>query len=104
MTTRKKPTTSSEITLTKVTDTVKSDTRLIPEASDHLACAVANLENCVGDLDENLSSVINKERTDLEQSPPRENLCDLASDITVLADRVHYVVQRVKNIIGYLEL
>ena len=83
---------------------VRVDTRLIPDAIDHLACGVAELENCTTDLDENLSSVINKERTDLEQSPPRENLCDLASDITALADRVHYVVQRVRNIRGYLEL
>ena len=95
----------NKITSTEVAgDTVKSDTRLIPQASNHLACGIADLENCIADLDESLSSVINKERTDLEQSPPRENLCDLASDITVLADRVDYVVQRVRNIRGYLEL
>jgi len=100
----KKPTTSNKITSTKVSaDTAKSE-GLIPKAFDYLSCNVADLETKVSLLDEDLSTVIHKERADLAKMVPRENLCDLASDAMVLADRIHDVRGRLGEIRDSLEL
>ena len=89
-----------------LTESVKTEVqaKLVPEALDYLTCEIDNLESCVSGLDEDLTSVINKGRADLATTESRENLCDVAFTITVLADRVNEVVQRVRNIVGYLEL
>ena len=100
----RKPTTSNKITSTKVSaDTAKSE-GLIPKAFDYLSCNVADLETRVSLLDEDLSTIINKERPDLAKTPTRENICDLASDVLVLADRIYDVTSRLRNIRDNLEL
>ncbi|KKL51830.1 hypothetical protein LCGC14_2291570 [marine sediment metagenome] len=96
----KKPTTSRKTSEVEVA----SSTGLIPEAFNNLSCQVADLENEVSLLDEDLSTVINKERSDLAKMTPRENLCDLASDTMVLADRIHDVRGRLGDIRDNLEL
>ena len=82
----------------------KSNEGLIPAAFSYLSCQVADLENEVSLLDEDLSTVIHKERADLAKMVPRENLCDLASDAMVLADRIHDVRGRLGEIRDSLEL
>ena len=83
---------------------IKSDGALIPKAFDYLSCNVADLENQISFLDEELDTVINKERPDLAKTGPRDNLCDLASDVLVLADRIYDVTSRLRNIRDNLEL
>ena len=97
----KKSTTKSK---TPEIDIVKSDGGLIPKAVERLSCQVADLETQISMLDEELGTIINKDRPDLEKTGPRDNLCDLASDVLVLADRIYDVTSRLGNIRDNLEL
>ncbi len=97
----KKSTTKSN---TPEADIAKSDGGLIPKAFDYLSCNVADLETQLSLLDEELGTIINKDRPDLEKTGPRDNLCDLASDVLVLADRIYDATSRLRNIRDNLEL
>ena len=100
----RKPTAGNKITSTEVAgDTAKSG-GLIPKAFDYLSCNVADLESQISFLDEDLGTIINKERPDLAKVEPRENLCDLASDVLILADRIYSATERLRNIRDNLEL
>ena len=97
----KKSTTKSK---TPEVDIIDSDGGLIPKAFDYLSCNVADLETQISLLDEELGTIINKDRPDLEKTGPRDNLCDLASDVLVLADRIYDATNRIRNIRDNLEL